>query len=216
MASNSPFRQNRNKLFISRISRFNKPVKILDVGGTEEYWDGMSSVDTNVTLANPSFFIEPKHFPFFKLSACDLSFFSDKSFDVVFSNSVIEHVGDFNNQKLMANEVRRVGNFYFLQTPNRNFPLEVHFFFPFFPFFSFFPKQIRTWLVKNGFTFSYSHITRKFSRRIIKDPKAIDELVNSIRLLNKEELLILFPDAEFIEEKAGLFTKSYIVTNIKS
>jgi hypothetical protein len=65
MASNSPFRQNRNKLFISRISRFNKPVKILDVGGTEEYWDGMSSVDTNVTLANPSFFIEPKHFPFY-------------------------------------------------------------------------------------------------------------------------------------------------------
>ena len=34
--------------------------------------------------------------------------FKDAVFDVVFSNSVIEHVGSLDQQRCMANEVRRV------------------------------------------------------------------------------------------------------------
>ena len=67
-----------------------------------------------------------------------MDFFKDKSFDAVFSNSVIEHVGTFEDQKMMANEVIRVTNFYFIQTPNLYFPIEPHFLVPFFQFSSFF------------------------------------------------------------------------------
>ena len=57
--------------------------------------------------------------------ACALPF-TDQSFDVVFSNAVIEHVGDIDRQRLFVAEALRVGRRVFLTTPNRWFPIEVH------------------------------------------------------------------------------------------
>jgi SAM-dependent methyltransferase len=57
--------------------------------------------------------------------ACALPF-GDQSFDVVFSNAVIEHVGDRERQRLFVAEALRVGRRVFLTTPNRWFPIEVH------------------------------------------------------------------------------------------
>lgn len=57
--------------------------------------------------------------------ACALPF-ADGEFDVVFSNAVIEHVGDRARQRLLVSEALRVGRRVFLTTPNRRFPIEVH------------------------------------------------------------------------------------------
>jgi SAM-dependent methyltransferase len=57
--------------------------------------------------------------------ACALPF-PDGSFDVVYSNAVIEHVGDLGRQRLFVEEALRVGRRVFLTTPNRWFPIEVH------------------------------------------------------------------------------------------
>lgn len=57
--------------------------------------------------------------------ACELPF-ADRSFDVVFSNAVIEHVGDRERQRQFVLEALRVGRSVFVTTPNRWFPLEVH------------------------------------------------------------------------------------------
>jgi len=76
--------------------------------------------------------------------ATDLSQFSDNSFDLVFSNSVIEHLFTWENQVKMANEVMRVGNNHFIQTPNFWFPIEPHFVFP---FFQFLPKPAKILLM---------------------------------------------------------------------
>jgi SAM-dependent methyltransferase len=57
--------------------------------------------------------------------ACDLPF-ADGEFDVVFSNAVIEHVGDRDRQRRLVSEALRVGRRVFLTTPNRLFPVEVH------------------------------------------------------------------------------------------
>jgi SAM-dependent methyltransferase len=52
--------------------------------------------------------------------------FENGSFDVVFSNAVIEHVGSREQQRALVSEALRVGRRVFLTTPNRLFPLEVH------------------------------------------------------------------------------------------
>ena len=66
--------------------------------------------------------------------ATDLSPFKDKSFDIVHSNSVIEHLYNFENQKKMASEIMRVGQKHIVQTPNKYFFLEPHL--SYFPFFN--------------------------------------------------------------------------------
>jgi SAM-dependent methyltransferase len=57
--------------------------------------------------------------------ACSLPF-DDSEFDVVFSNAVVEHVGDRERQRLLVSEALRVGRRAFITTPNRWFPIEVH------------------------------------------------------------------------------------------
>ena len=52
--------------------------------------------------------------------------FADHSFDVVFSSAVIEHVGSFDQQVFFISELLRVSNYFFITTPNRWFPVEVH------------------------------------------------------------------------------------------
>ena len=111
--------------------------------------------------------------------------FPDKSFDIVFSNSVLEHVGDFEQQKLMANEIRRVGKRYFVQVPNKHFPIEPHYFIP---FLQYLPRKLQKW------------ITRLFFRES-----------EDIYLPTKKQLKLLFPDAEIISEKFLLFTKSFYI-----
>lgn len=57
--------------------------------------------------------------------ACELPF-GDGEFDIVFSNAVIEHVGDRERQRELVSEAVRVGRRAFITTPNRRFPIEVH------------------------------------------------------------------------------------------
>ncbi len=57
--------------------------------------------------------------------------FRDQAFGIVFSNSVLEHVGGPAEQQKMAGEVQRVGTRHFAQVPSRWFPIEAHFFLPF-------------------------------------------------------------------------------------
>lgn len=52
--------------------------------------------------------------------------FEDNKFDWVFSNAVIEHVGNREDQLLFVNEMLRVGKNVFFTTPNKWFPVESH------------------------------------------------------------------------------------------
>jgi len=57
--------------------------------------------------------------------------FADKSFNIVFCSAVLEHVGNYNQQKLFVAELFRVSERFFIITPNRQFPMEFHTFIPF-------------------------------------------------------------------------------------
>lgn len=65
--------------------------------------------------------------------------FEDKTFDVLWSNAVIEHVGDRDKQLFFLKEIKRVSKRAFITTPNRFFPIEVH---TLVPFLHYLPKKI--------------------------------------------------------------------------
>jgi SAM-dependent methyltransferase len=113
--------------------------------------------------------------------------FDDRSFDIVFSNSVIEHVPR-DRQELFAEEVRRVGRRYFVQTPNRYFPIEPHYQLP---LFQFVPERVR----------------RSFNARIGSGymPRGAR---SEITLLSARDLQKLFPDATIAREHLAGLTKS--------
>jgi ubiquinone/menaquinone biosynthesis C-methylase UbiE len=182
-----------------------KPVRILDIGGTQIFWEMMGFSDTSgvhITLLNlHPIVISRENFSSIVGNATELSGIQDDQFDVVFSNSVIEHLGDAIRQKQMAQEVQRVGKRYFVQTPNYFFPLEPHFLFP---GFQWLPISVRVFLIRH---FNLGWIKR------ISDQNEARELVKSIRLLRKHEFLALFPEAKLYEEKLFGMTKSFIVYN---
>lgn len=196
-------RLKRFALFKSLISPLPRPLKILDVGGTQVFWErmGFTGID-DISIMIINLTKTETTYPNFKSvvgDAKNLSMFRDNEFDIVFSNSVIEHVGDFDDQRRMAEEVKRVGKRYFIQTPNRYFPVEPHFLFP---FFQFLPLQIQVFLLRH---FEIGWNTK------IKDKQKAIEIIKSIRLLTKKELKQLFPGATIYKEKFFGLTKSFIV-----
>ena len=199
-------RRKRFDLFRQMIELLPMPVEVLDVGGTQRFWEVMGFVgDTgvNVTILNLS---KPKtSYPNFKGVAGDatnLSEFTDNQFDMVFSNSVIEHVGSFEQQQKMAIEVQRVGRSYFLQTPNYYFPIEPHFVFP---GFQWLPLSVRAFMI--------NHWNLGWCKRI-SEPNSAREFVEQIRLMRKKELKQLFPDGDVYEEKVVGLTKSFVVYSV--
>ncbi len=96
--------------------------------------------------------------------------FDDQSFDVVWSNAVIEHVGDFDRQVLFVKEMARVGKRIFFSTPNRAFPIELH---TRLPFVHWLPKTAcDRWLRRLGKGFAagdYMHLlTRRALHRLMR------------------------------------------------
>lgn len=178
-----------------------KEIQILDVGGVWKYWTSTHFKylrQSHIVLLNLTEQEIPEQWKermeCIIGDATDMRQYEDGQFDVCFSNSVIEHVGGFKNQKKMASEVVRVGKIGYLQTPNRYFPIEPHFLFP---FFQFLPDRIAEFLVMKG--------------KKIKNREKAHSLVKSVRLLNKRELESLFPDARIEKERVFGLTKSYCV-----
>ncbi len=198
----SQFRQRRFTLFQNLLLNLHEGLSILDVGGTRYYWSliGVEPLG-KYSITTLNIHRETISLGKFQQVIGDARrmAFASKSFDVIYSNSIIEHIGRFEDQTRMANEVRRVGKRYFLQTPNRWFPIEPHFLFP---FFQFLPVSIRVFLLRN---FPLGWIGK------IPDAKRAREIVKSIRLLDRKELRELFPGAHFYEEKFFGLTKSFVV-----
>lgn len=196
------FRKKRFTLFqdlLESVGR--KSVTILDVGGREEFWEVMGFTDTphKILLLN-LWEVPVRHSNFTSIAgdARDLQGFSDQSIDLVFSNSVIEHLGTWANQQRMAEEIRRVGKRYFVQTPSFFFPIEPHFLCP---FYHWLPLWLRIQLIRR---FSLGHIKKQ------PTPEAALTTLSEFRLLDKAEMRTLFPDAVVHSEKLVGLTKSYI------
>ena len=79
--------------------------------------------------------IEQPHYPGARFVRADAGAlpFDDGSFEIAYSNSLVEHLAPA-ARPAFADEIRRVAGRYWVQTPNRFFPVEPHVLLPGFQF----------------------------------------------------------------------------------
>ena len=181
-------------------------IRILDIGGTPDYWKYLNFKyikNVSIISLNLEVIEVPEDFKEIitsvKGTAINMCEFPDQSFDLVFSNSVIEHVGDYHDQMKMANEMKRIGVHGFLQTPNKFFLMEPHFLFP---YFQLLPNRMKEELV---FRFSLGYFKKA------QDRNEAREIANSVQLLSICQLKRLFPWAKIYKEKWMGLTKSFVL-----
>lgn len=194
------FRRKRMAQFISLFGVI-EATRILDVGGTAFNWK-LFAVRPQVTLLNINGLQAGyDNFVFIEGDGRHLEF-TDGAFDIVYSNSVIEHVGGWEDQVSFAREAIRVGKSYYVQTPNRWFFVEPHLLTP---FVHYLPHLWVKALARNFTVWGW--LTRP-SR------KEAEDFVDNIRLLGEREMRQLFPDARILKERFFGFTKSLIAVRI--
>jgi len=126
-----PVMRARRMAFFEKAMGVSPGTRILDLGGTSFNWQWVST-PLDITILNlPGIKVDysvsgPHKIRFVEGDATDMPQYGDRSFDIVFSNSVIEHVGGSEKQTAFAEEARRIGRGYLIQTPSIWFPLEAH------------------------------------------------------------------------------------------
>jgi len=197
------FRKRRMKFFSSTFPP-SACRTVLDVGGTSQIWD-MLDGSYEVTLLNgdPRELEQARH-------TCVVGDgrslqFPSKSFDLAFSNSVIEHVGNWDDMQRFAAELQRVGKSFYCQTPNKWFPVEPHLG----------TLLIHWWprLLNRFFVTRYLTLWGLMSR---PSRRQVEKSLANIRLLTRGDLEQLFPGATIISERFLLLSKSYIVTGSRT
>lgn len=178
------------------------PVRILDIGGTQEFWRLRGWAGrTDVSITTVNLFAESSKYTNVEArvgDATNLSSIAANEFDVAFSNSVIEHLFTLEAQRRMAQEVRRVARAYWVQTPNYWFPVEPHFHAI---GWQWLPMGVRAGLIRR----------RAFGWRGPEpDADRARRLVEEVRLLTRREMRELFPGAVIWGERIGCLTKSWV------
>lgn len=196
-------RAKRFELFKNLAASLPRPLSIIDIGGTPRFWElcgWANRHDVHITLVNIEA-SECKHSNIeIKVGdATSIADYSDQSFDIAFSNSVIEHLFTYENQASMAREVQRVGRAYWVQTPNYWFPMEPHFQVP---GWQWLPIAARVAIIRRytcGWRGPYPNLEQ--ARNSVKE----------VRLMTRRELSQLFQGASIRAEHFGGLVKSWIV-----
>jgi len=196
------FRRRRMQRFVDTFQPTDATT-VLDVGGTPYNWEQIDA-RFSITLLNtepPKLDGPGSRYERVQGSGTRLDF-ADQSFDIGFSNSVIEHVGPLEAQRAFARELRRVGRQLWVQTPARGFFFEPHLLAP---FVHFLPLAWQRRLVRN-FTL-WGWITRP-SR------EAVDRMLVGLHLLDYATFRELFPDCEIRRERFLGLTKAFVAVRI--
>jgi hypothetical protein len=174
-------------------------LRIVDLGGTAHWWDNAPIVPRHVTVVN--LYEADRGPPIVRRVEGDAlqadQLLIGEEFDLVFSNSLIEHLGGHAARRRFADVVFRLADSYVIQTPYRYFPVEPHWMFP---AFQFLPIAARSWLAPR---WPLGH-TRGWSA------EAATSEVMSAELLSLAEMRTYFPDAEIVWERIAGLPKSMI------
>ena len=173
--------------------------RVLDLGGRADTW-ALVHIPLNITILNlegqlDSVQVPPHNVDYIKGNACNLKGIEPGDYDIVFSNSVIEHVGPESSQEMFANEVARLKTKYWIQTPSKWFPIEAH---CGMPFWWFYPRIWR------------ENIMRRWRKKLPDWTRMVEET----RVLERNRLATLFPHSTIYTEHFLGISKSYTAWGI--
>jgi hypothetical protein len=174
-------------------------LRVVDLGGTAQWWDNAPVVPRHVTVVN--LYEADLGPPIVRrvegnaLQADEL--LKGEEFDLVFSNSLIEHLGGHTARRRFAEVVSALAPSYVIQTPYRYFVVEPHWMFP---AFQFLPIAARSWVAPR---WPLGH-TRGW------DAEAAINEVMSVELLSVAEMRNYFPEAKILWERVAGLPKSMI------
>lgn len=202
-------RDDKIRSLIINLKRKNEYLKIIDIGGSMSYWKRLGIdflIENHVKIDILNWIDEELHrdvdeheiFNFIVGDARKTEF-SDMSYDICHSNSVIEHVGLWRDFEAFAHETRRLAPCYYIQTPNFWFPIEPHFWR--FPIVHWLPRPMRIRL--------FQWLPLATSGRA-PDYRTACNWTDGARLLNRAQMRCLYPDAVVSSERVLLLAKSLI------
>lgn len=192
-------REQRWRWLVEAFPRLSE-MTVLDLGGRLDTWLAAPVRARHVHVVN----LEPRplEIPGWAevelADACDLpAAVRSRHYDLVFSNSVIEHVGGHERRLRFADAVRTLGDRYWVQTPYRYFPIEPHWVAP---GMQFLPSALRT---------SIAHRWPLGHTPVPSRAAAVDAAL-WVELLDRTQMRHYFPDAVLRAERLMGMTKSLI------
>jgi hypothetical protein len=213
-AFSSRTRQQRRERFARFIDHLPDPLTILDLGGTYRFWlswyDALGR-DIRVTALNNHHIDktairhgsdDPDWYDEIDMDVRDLSGSDIDEHGLIFSNSFLEHLEDFETQRNVAEKIERSNKPYFLQVPNKYSIVDPHFPFPIVPYFASYPRGVQARLL------TYSALGSGN-----KEPNMTTALerLRYYNPLSDRDLSILFPSATHEPEKTLGFVRSLLV-----
>ena len=198
--------QFREKMFARFMANMRPDVKqkVLDIGVTSDeryqesnYFEGLYPYKDKIVCVGTEdgSHLETKYpgIKFIQIIPHEHLPFNDNEFDIAFSNAVIEHVGSRESQRAFILEMLRVSRSFFLTTPNRWFPIELHTAIPFLHYLP--PKIYRNILAGMGETYwSKEENLNLLSKKdlLALFPKDVDVFIDNVQLLGLSTNLIAY------------------------
>jgi hypothetical protein len=190
------FRQLRNEEFLRRFPNLHD-MSVLDLGGTVISWRVLGLRPSRVTLVNLDNVGDPPE-PWLEYIRGDACVGGFGKYDLVFSNSLMEHLGGHARRQRFADVVRESAPSWWVQTPYRYFPIEPHWIFP---FFQFLPFRARVAVANH---WRPLHMAAGLGRAEVAD------LVASVELISATEMRAYFPESDIWFERIAGAPKSLI------
>jgi hypothetical protein len=174
-------------------------MRVLDLGGLPNYWRTAPVRPAQVVTLNLSEDCADEPWMEHVVGdACEPpERITAERFDLVVSNSLLEHVGGHQRRRRLAEQVFAVGDRNWIQTPYRYFPVEPHWLFPGFQFLPV-PARVvlsRLWPLGQGHA---------------EDYEGALAAVQEVELIGITEMRSYFPGTTIWIERFGRLPKSLI------
>jgi hypothetical protein len=171
--------------------------RVLDLGGTLGFWLSAPVRPAHVTVVNLFDVPDTEHegLTAVRGDACDSDL---RGFDLVISNSLLEHVGGPARRRQLADVIHAAADAHWVQTPYRYFPVEPHWMCP---GMQWLPLAARARVAR---WWPLGHYPAPVPKEAALD------LVLEIDLLTVTEMRVLFPDSALWRERYLGLTKSLV------